>query len=190
MDFETAHQLRFSRNEPITEPVTKFGGRPVWLDEPTWPLSAETGTQMTFIGQVRLPGAETRVAYLFMTDDEDHVDGTWDPEGGENACLVQPGPVPSFVRTAPLAAGPTYDHDFAVTLEPVTDEVTCGDTVLGGEPGWLQAPEWPQADGTWRFVGQFAGLPFDVEPNFGDAGTAYAFVDETTWEGRFLWQCY
>jgi hypothetical protein len=29
--------------------------------------------------------------YIFMTDDEQYVDGTWEPFGGENAVIVQPG---------------------------------------------------------------------------------------------------
>ena len=39
---------------PITDPVTKFGGQPVWIDEPAWPLSRETGNPMRFIGQLEL----------------------------------------------------------------------------------------------------------------------------------------
>jgi hypothetical protein len=102
--------------------------------------------------------------------------------------LVQPGPVPSFVGTAPQATGPTYDdQDYAVELVVPTGELSCGDTIIGGEPIWLRSPEWPEGD--WRFVGQLGELPFKQEPNFGDAGTAYAFVDESSWERRVLWQC-
>lgn len=25
---------------PVTEPITKFGGQPTWLEQPQWPLSA------------------------------------------------------------------------------------------------------------------------------------------------------
>ena len=58
---------------PITEPVTKFGGQPVWLDEPRWPLSRMYGTPMQFICQIALDPAifgelPTRMAYLFLTD--------------------------------------------------------------------------------------------------------------------------
>jgi uncharacterized protein YwqG len=84
---------------PIREPVTKFGGQPVWLAEPQWPLSRQTGQPMRFIGQIALdadlfgdtPG---RMAYLFMTeldDDANFVEGTWEADGGENAVIVQPG---------------------------------------------------------------------------------------------------
>jgi uncharacterized protein YwqG len=75
---------------PITKPVTKFGGQPVWLEEPQWPIGRETGNPMRFICQIALdenvfPSATGRMAYLFMTDEEDgeFVDGTYEPEGGE-----------------------------------------------------------------------------------------------------------
>lgn len=38
------HTLEFAATaSPITVPVTKFGGQPVWIAEPEWPLSRETG---------------------------------------------------------------------------------------------------------------------------------------------------
>src|SRR5262245_10793012 len=27
--------------KPVTNPVTKFGGQPVWVAEPTWPISSQ-----------------------------------------------------------------------------------------------------------------------------------------------------
>jgi carbamoyl-phosphate synthase large subunit len=55
---------------PIREPVTKFGGQPVWIEGPDWPLSRQTGRPMRFIFQValepRLFGTiPARMAYLF-----------------------------------------------------------------------------------------------------------------------------
>ena len=71
---------------PITGSRTKFGGQPNWVTGPQWPLSEETENPMRFIGQIaltQLPGFVTpaRMAYLFMTDEEDgdYVDGTWEP---------------------------------------------------------------------------------------------------------------
>jgi hypothetical protein len=142
---------------------------------------------MCFLGQVEVSGG--RLAYLFMTEGPEYADGTWEPEGGENACLVQPGPVPSFVRVADRATGPTYGPDFAVALSARAGVVTCRDNQIGGDPAWLQHPEWPEGDG-WRPLCQLALLPFAAQPNFGDAGTAYAFVDEGSGEGRLLWQCH
>src|SRR5439155_783936 len=37
---------------PITARVTKFGGQPVWLEEPAWPLTPATGEPMEFVAQV------------------------------------------------------------------------------------------------------------------------------------------
>jgi hypothetical protein len=101
----------------IPEPVTKFGGQPMWLGEPQWPLSRKTGGQMQFVCQVvldadlfRVPSG--RMAYLFKTGGAggEHVDGTWDPDGGENAVIVQPStdvPYDGRVETVPSATGPT-----------------------------------------------------------------------------------
>lgn len=93
--------------EPITQPVTKFGGQPVWLTDPQWPLSRSEGEPMQFICQIALdpqifgetPG---RIAYLFMTDDE-MVTNTSDPDGGENAIIIQPGS--TKIPTQPLLTG-------------------------------------------------------------------------------------
>ncbi|CAM00692.1 hypothetical protein A8924_1767 [Saccharopolyspora erythraea NRRL 2338] len=186
----TARQrLRFAEAAgPITEPVTKFGGQPVWLDEPTWPLSASTGRPMRFLGQVRLPGDEPRLGYLFITDEEDYVDGTWEPGGGENAFFAQPGEPADFYRVASIRRGPTFGLDHRAEL---TEHDGAGEygSALWGEPDWLQGDEAPDEPGTWRFVLQIdsADEPFEVD--FGDAGVGYAFLDEKTGQGRFLWQC-
>ena len=96
--------------KPIREPITKFGGQPVWLDEPQWPLSAETGNPMRFVCQIAIDPSifgpvRTKMAYIFMTDEEEYVDGTWEPDGGENAVILQPGNTSLPVK--PLAEGPT-----------------------------------------------------------------------------------
>jgi uncharacterized protein YwqG len=97
--------------KPITEPVTKFGGQPVWIDEPQWPVSRSTGKPMRFIGQIAIDAAQfkpvaARMAYVFMTDEEEYVDGTWEPEGGENAVVLQPGQGVAVADLKPLAVGP------------------------------------------------------------------------------------
>lgn len=94
----------------IRDPVTKFGGQPVWIEGPQWPLSAETGRQMRFLCQIAIEpdlfgSVVPRMAYVFMTDEDEYVDGTWDPDGGENAVILQPGSTSLPVR--PLAEGPT-----------------------------------------------------------------------------------
>lgn len=82
---------------PIIEPITKFGGQPVWIEKPEWPVSRSTGKPMMFICQIALDEeffgkTESRMAYIFMTGDEDgYADCTWEADGGENAVIIQPG---------------------------------------------------------------------------------------------------
>lgn len=91
----------------IVDSVAKLGGQPVWLDEPFWPVSATSGVPMTFVGQLPLPGPETRMSYLFIAQDDD-LAMTFQPEAGENALLVQPaGRIPSFVRGLGAGTGPS-----------------------------------------------------------------------------------
>ncbi|MGW3286440.1 hypothetical protein ACWDR3_17560 [Streptomyces sp. NPDC001002] len=187
----------------VRDAVTKVGGQPVWLGEPQWPLSRGTGRPMEFLGQFALAGG--RLAYLFMTGDGDTsgdgVDGTFDPEGGENALVVQPdGRVPEFVTVEHRAEGPSAGADHVPGDGQLPDgaDVEGGDAgesrrpwqFLGGpgvEPHWLQGEEPPGDD--WSLVVQLDSgkLPFDVD--FGDSGVGYAFLAPDAKEGRFLWQC-
>ena len=195
---------------PITAPVTKFGGQPVWVDTPQWPLSRETGNPMRFIGQVALDdfaGAEGRVAYLFMTEEEDgeFVDGTYEPDGGENAVLVQPGATEIPCRAQ--ATGPTLyrmvekaGHDrlqkepceFSVTLLDGCKEDDPDEGVeeckIGGTPVFMQGEEYPDGEG-WQLLLQLDSCSTPFYVNFGDAGVGYAFLDSAGQRGKFLWQC-
>jgi hypothetical protein len=126
---------------PITDPVTKFGGQPVWVGDPCWPLSRDYGTPMQFVCQITLPAdlfgdLEPRTAYPFLTDDYEggYLADTWDPDGGENALILQPGGI-SDGPMLPLREGPTlyrracmgpteWDRppcEFAVELRPGND---------------------------------------------------------------------
>jgi hypothetical protein len=182
----------FPASGPVREAVTKLGGQPVWLEEPQWPLSRRTGEPMRFLGQFTLAGGV--LGYLFMTGHgRGSVDGTYDPEGGENALLVQPGGrVPGFVTVRARAEGPTAgaDHLPRPAEEGGTDPDGHAWQYLGGpgiEPRWLQGEETP-GDG-WRLLVQLDSgrLPFPVD--FGDSGVGYAFTAPDGKEGRFLWQC-
>jgi hypothetical protein len=105
-------------NTPITEPVTKFGGQPVWLEAPQWPIGRANDKPMEFIGQVALdpqifgdiPG---KMAYIFMSgweDEEAEKDPeSWDPDSGDNAVIIQPGGI-THVPTQPLATGPSMER--------------------------------------------------------------------------------
>ena len=218
---------------PITEPVTKFGGQPVWLEEPAWQLSRLTGTQMQFICHISVApelygGEPGRMAYLFMTDYEDigraswwqrsrallAGESTWEPEGEENAVIVQPGLYKG--RTSTIGEGPTLsdlDHtgpcEYAVALEFGEDPDFVGEyeqvewdeeaidaywealggNKIGGTPGFIQSDEFPEG-GPWRLLAQIdsAEVPFYI--NLGDDGIGFVFILEAGRTGRFLWQCY
>ncbi|GAA3924939.1 hypothetical protein Aau02nite_20960 [Amorphoplanes auranticolor] len=178
--------VRFERSSEVTGvPVTKMGGQPVWLQAPQWPVSRSLGEPMTFIGQFRLDtDGELRMAYLFMTAGDEYVDGTWEPEGGENAVIVQPeGSVPAFFAVTDISEGPSWpveDH-LPVNQQVHGDEEAL--EFLGGEPVWLQGDETPGPG--WQLIGQLT----DRFHNFGDAGIGYIFVSPDGAEGRFLWQC-
>ena len=47
----------------------------------------------------------SKFAYLFMTDEDEYVDGTWEADGGENAIILQPGE--NKVKTENLEKGPS-----------------------------------------------------------------------------------
>lgn len=109
--------------KPIRQPVTKFGGQPVWLDGPAWPISVGWDTPMRFICQIHLDSllfgdGPAKMAYLFLTQAErEEIEcGAFDPDiifpdEGENAVILQPGGR-TIVNTKPLKTGPTlYSYD-------------------------------------------------------------------------------
>ena len=139
---------------PITDPVTKFGVQPVWLERPEWPLSKELGRQMQFVCQIALdpdifgvsPG---KMAYLFITGESEWVDATYDPEGGENAIIIQPGGT-NDVETVPESEGPslytfvdgrgwegTVPYEYSVNLQPGEDPEYVGED---------ERVEWSEAE--------------------------------------------
>ena len=76
---------------------------------------------MTFIGQIVIPPelftqADGHCAYLFIADSDGSLP-TWEPEGGENAVIIQSPYTlispPTFLTLSSLATGPTVlttDH--------------------------------------------------------------------------------
>lgn len=134
---------------PITEAITKFGGQPVWIEQPQWPLSRSTGQPMRFIGQIRLerqlfPEAQGQMAYLFMTDEESYVDGTWEADGGENAVIIQPAKQAASVAVSTQATGPTLYRMVEVAgvalLQPRTQEYAVSLSV-GDDPAYCSYEE-------------------------------------------------
>jgi uncharacterized protein YwqG len=201
------HRLSFIKaDHAIVDSMTKFGGQPIWLDKPTWPTSRSTSQPMRFIGQVELtsslfPHSRARVAYFFMTDLEDgtYVDGTWEPDGGENAVVLQPGECrhPHLAQgTGPSITGTGLGQsEFRVVLEPTNEARNSDGEVrpelinkVGGPPDFLQGDETPFS-GVADLILQLdsSQAPFDV--NFGDAGVGYAFMNQDGTDAKFLWQC-
>ena len=109
----TRYAITFTEVEsPILGAVSKFGGQPSWLQEPEWPISRESKQPMRFVCQLEVPGSVVRspvprLAYVFMTDGDEYVDGTWEPEGGENAVVIQPDGGPLLVDVVSAPEGPT-----------------------------------------------------------------------------------
>ncbi len=117
----------------IRQPVAKLGGQPVWLDEPFWPASRAFGAQMTFVGQVPIPGPELRMTYLFVTQDDLAVAETYAPDAGENALIVQPGGrIPRFLVGSSTGDGPSLWRRGATWAEMVPVELHIDLSALGG----------------------------------------------------------
>lgn len=193
--------------EPIRSPKTKFGGQPVWLNEPQWPFDA-SGNPLHFVCQIAIdntlfPEAEGKMAYVFMSNADDAE--TWDPEFSDNAVIVQPGMLPN-IKIEHLSEGPTlldkeYDVELRLKQEPynvapdLLDEDSYKEYVrdlsinkIGGTPLFIQGDEYPK--GFERLLMQLnsTDVPFDI--NFGDSGTGYVFINATATQAKFLWQCY
>ncbi len=212
-------KLEFKPKANIRTLVTKFGGAPVWLSDPQWPLSRSTGQPMRFICQIALPkdmqfGGQ-QMAYVFMTDPEpgeEYVESTWEPEGGENAVVLQPAPFEPIVDTTDLTFGPTLqglvtnkpplidriigmkrgpswqDVEFAVTDTDAPNDPDALGSRLFGEPDWLQIDGTPTG-GKWQMLIQIDSAQSEFRINFGDAGMGYAFIHTDGRAARFLWQC-
>jgi uncharacterized protein YwqG len=192
-DMEIKKVLEFVKYEQSDSPKTKFGGQPDWIEEHQWPTSRELGIPMRFIGQINIgdifPEHSGKFAYIFMTeDDEEYVDETWEPDGGENAVIIQPSleMLPSSVAIKP---GPSRDEFGVNILQVELENDDLNGCRIGGLPVFMQAEEYPEPQKEWQFIAQLdsCSLPFEI--NFGDAGVAYVFVNKSVSQGKFLWQC-
>ena len=174
-------------------PKHKFGGQPDWLETPQWPISSELQTPMKFIAQIVLgdvfPEHKGKIAYLFMTEEnEEYVDGTWEPDGGENAVIIQPSGETS-ISVTDQKTGPSRDEFGIVIIEKELEENSLDYSRIGGCPEFMQGEEYPAPKEEWKFLMQIdsSTLPFEI--NFGDAGIAYVFINNKANMGKFLWQC-
>jgi hypothetical protein len=194
-------------DEPITEPVSKFGGQPVWVGPPTWPLGAD-GAPATFMAQFTIPGRDG-LAYLFLDYGGMQVGDAF------GILFAQPGRGPD--QSIAQATGPTFwtEHAARTTtfvsrnlarrieslavLEPGFDldewsilnedpEVTRDDErdwmKVGGNPLWLQNDEMPDEPG-WRFLVQFTAARVGHE--LADGAEVYGLLHDDG-RGRFIVQ--
>ena len=190
---------------PIDRPITKFGGQPVWIGSPTWPLGSDRAP-MTFMAQFSLPGVDG-MAYLFIDPSEE----TWESPYDGSALLMQPGPVPD--RHVVQATGPTYASavseldryvprlrtrrtEYTPLLEDGVEPPDWEDfdrareddrdddrdwNKIGGSPRYLQGG--PPDPGGLRFLFQFTAN--QVGHEMGDAAQCYGFIDDAR-RGYFL----
>ena len=75
MSLKTQFQIVESSTE-ISQPTTKFGGQPVWFNQPYWPLDPETSEQMVFLGQIYLtqelfPNSNDTMVYIFFSGESE-----------------------------------------------------------------------------------------------------------------------
>jgi|SRR5690554_299429 len=190
---EIKNVLNFVKFEHTDSPKTKFGGQPDWLGDSQWPISPELKKPMRFIAQIALgdvfPEYNGKMAYIFMTEDEEeYIDGTWEPDGGENAVIIQPSGN-CLAETEALSSGPSREEFGVEIVKTEVEEDELEGSRIGGAPEFMQGEEYPEPKEDWIFLAQLdsCSLPFEV--NFGDAGIAYVFLNKSATEGKFLWQC-
>ncbi len=208
--------LRFlPAHEPVAQPVTKFGGQPVWIGEPRWPVSRDTGRQLWFLGQIELAPrlferAQARLAYLFLppSDDPEEV------EFSTHGLVLQPGES-SHRDWVAAASGPSFPpkgggfmtrwlgstpREFRVELEfgedpadpyslpPEQREAWEADECkLGGWPFFMEDPVYP-IPAPWKLLAQLdlCEVPLQIPAAEGDY--LYAFIDERATRGTLLLQ--
>ena len=205
--------LRFKKTKTtITEPVTKFGGQPIWIEEPQWPISKSTEKPMKFIGQIAIDESlfgvsKARMAYIFYAGDETE---SCDMDNGDNAVILQPGTTTAITKT--LSEGPSLlcanekPCEYSVQLHPHEDskfipeyeqrtwtekeshryEKVNGKTKLGGTPTFTQADDFP-VPGKWQLLLQLIGSDLPLEVDF-QLGCAYVFINSDGTKAKFLWQ--
>ncbi|MCI3273550.1 DUF1963 domain-containing protein [Streptomyces cylindrosporus] len=143
--------------------MTKFGGQPVWLCEPQWPVNDAWDEPMRFICQIDLEtvlgeAGRGRLAYVFITHAQHGDDTFFDPDTafpdeGANAIIVQPGGA-YHGPTLPTATGPTLFHaddgsdaEYALQLIPDTDPDFRPQHQPGTPPPDDHAHYWEQISG-------------------------------------------
>ncbi|WP_224058200.1 hypothetical protein [Streptomyces kanamyceticus] len=113
---------------PVSTPTTKFGGQPVWLTDPQWPISAAWDRPMRFVGQIELgpvlgAAGHGKMAYVFVThaDHEEEYDSLM-------RTLAAAGPV----KMTLMDLLPPHDGEGEVLSRPVTEAADAFRAALDG----------------------------------------------------------
>jgi len=213
---EKFYQIDFKEEESGIKGKTKFGGQPDWIDKPEWPIGAEYGEPMHFVGQIELETIgftdfEAKFAYLFLSDPELETE-TWDPDGGENAIILQPGDNSRF-DLKEMSTGPSISHrdnendnkgcNVELKLSPEEDEPKRVTNKFTGKPNFVQQADYPytsksrveiidgkevEVEEEWYLLLQLHDEDLSYYVNFG-TGMGYGFIRNDGKVAKFLWQC-
>jgi hypothetical protein len=189
----------------------KFGGQPDWRDTPAWPVGSD-GRLLLFYGQLPLPDDVDRTAYIFLAGPEE-----WQPLGGGNAVVVQPGnrchlPTRSQATGPQLYEWQSVQDRFRRRSRRVPVQERFLTFAEGADPTTWQWPEEPAGlqvndEEDWNKIGgtplwlqgpekphgdewQYAfQFAADLADERGDAAICYGWTDG---RGRaaFGWQCH
>lgn len=209
--------INFKKEESGVKGKTKFGGQPDWVDKPEWPIGAEFGEPMHFVCQIELETIgftdfEAKFAYLFLSDPELDTD-TWDPNGGENAIILQPGDNSRFdlkqMNTGPSISHRDNENDnkgCGVDLKPLAEKTEQDIFIKNkfrGEPEFWQDEAYPytsksrieivegkevEVEEEWHLLIQLHDEDVPYFVNFG-TGMGYGFIRNDGKAAKFLWQC-
>ncbi len=145
---------------PILEPITKFGGQPVWIDEPRWAVDGTNGKKIPFLCQIRLEpeifgNIEAKMAYIFHGASDEEYD--WSTDHGNTAIVLQPGNIvfrawdwdtkfpDAFLHEAIGPSAWRYDSTQENPLVGIECRVEC---IAGDDPAYIfheKRENWDEA---------------------------------------------
>jgi hypothetical protein len=144
--------------QPITEPVTKIGGAPVFLQQMEWPQCGNCGRDMGFLAQIRLDepirfSDRYAMAYVFVCPYAGEVGCyPWDAASGANAVILHSLVGNEVIIVTPdekLQTSEVAFH-FQHSQEPFVETYLWKEesgvhssTKIGGVPVWVQNDETP-----------------------------------------------
>lgn len=161
--------------------VSKFGGQPIWLKEPEWPIMKD-GKQQIFLGQIQIDPRlfghiQAKVAYLFLYQDETSEETIGD-------IILQPGG--NTVPNVNFEKGPVYcdkSYTFNTNLVNELDDMPKSNldheaiiiNKIGGAPVFLQHEDFPEDEKRWYLLLQIDMSTTPLAKQF-DYGIRYVFL--------------